>query len=163
MTEMWKRLPSVDKTCFGCGTDNPHGLQMTFESNGKKVRSSLSIPSHLRGWSNIVHGGVLGTICDEIMAWAAIHLLQKFVLTKNINTSFFRPVSIEERLQSLAYVKNRKDEKTAIMVGEIYNAVGKLCVKSRGEFVLFSPDDFEQLNIVAKDQVERMMCMFEKE
>ncbi len=163
MNNNWKRLSPVDRHCFGCGTENPYGLQMTFESNGEKVRSTLTIPEHLRGWSNIVHGGVLGTVCDEIMAWAAIHLLHKFVLTKNMTTSYLRPVTAKTTLQTHAYVKEVKNDKNVIMVGKIFNEAGKLCVKSVGEFALFSSEDFQKLNIVPKEQVENMLCMFEEE
>jgi len=57
-----------DHNCFACGPANPHGLHMTFQSNGKVVMSHLSVPDHLRGWNNMVHGGIISTILDEVMA-----------------------------------------------------------------------------------------------
>ncbi len=162
MHEKWKKISPVDRHCFGCGTENPQGLQMTFETNGEKVRSFVTIPRHVRGWSNIVHGGVIATICDEIMAWAAIHLLKKFVLTKTIHTSFLRPITIDSKLKSYGYIQERIDAKTVIMAGEIYNDKGKPCAKSTGEFALFKPEAFKKLNIVSNNQVDRMTTMFEQ-
>ncbi len=159
-TEKWKGIPNVDKDCFGCGPENHHGLKMTFETNGEKVRSIVKVPDHLRGWNNILHGGALSTICDEIMAWAAIHLLNRFILTKTMTISFLKPVTTGSRLEAVGYVKNRIDERNAIMTGEIYNEKGLLCATSTGEFVLFTPDNFKKMNIIPNDRLEKMTEMF---
>ena len=78
LPENLKELPSGrNHNCFGCSPINPSGLRMRFFTDGKAVYSRLQVPAHLCGWSNIVHGGVLTTILDEIMSWAAIRLLQR--------------------------------------------------------------------------------------
>ena len=156
----WDKISHVDMNCFGCGPKNSHGLKMTFETNGEKLRSSVTVPGHLRGWSNIVHGGVLSTICDEIMAWAAIYLSKRFILTKTITTSFLEPVTIGSSLETFGYIKERINERNAIMAGEIYNEKGRLCTISTGEFVLFTPDDFKKLNIIPDDLIKEMTGMF---
>lgn len=66
----WRSLTNIDHDCFGCGQHNHQGLKMTFASNGEQLRSELVIPEHLRGWSNLVHGGITTTILDEMMGWA---------------------------------------------------------------------------------------------
>ena len=70
--DQWRVLPCVDKTCFGCGEENPHGLQMIFSTNGVRLRSELVIEERFRGWSNLIHGGVLSTILDETMGWTVL-------------------------------------------------------------------------------------------
>ena len=71
----YTRLPvDEDHNCFACGPANPHGLHMSFMSNGEVVVSHLTVPEHRRGWNNMVHGGIISTILDEGMSWAAIHL-----------------------------------------------------------------------------------------
>jgi len=159
--EKWKKIPNVDMNCFGCGPENHHGLKMTFETNGKKVRSIVIVPDHLRGWNNIVHGGVLSTICDEIMAWAAICLTKRFILTKTITTSFLRPVTIGTRLKTFGYIKERIDERNAVMAGEIHDEKGRVYAKSIGEFVLFTPDNFKKLDIMPDDLLDKMAGMFD--
>ncbi|WP_299978293.1 PaaI family thioesterase [Desulfobacula sp.] len=161
-TKEWEKIPNVDTNCFGCGSENHRGLKMTFESNGEKLRSIVTVPDHLRGWSNIVHGGVLSTICDEIMGWAAIYLSKRFILTKTMSTSFLMPVIIGSRLEIFGYIKERIDERNAIMAGEIYNEKGRLCTMSTGEFALFTSDNFKKLNIVPDDFLDKMTGMFDK-
>lgn len=160
--ENWETIPNVDMNCFGCGSENHHGLKMTFETNGQRLRSLVTVPDHLRGWSNIVHGGVLSTICDEVMAWAAIFLLKRFILTKTMTMSFLKPVTIGSRLSNFGYVKERIDERNAIMTGEIYNEKGQLCATSTGEFVLFTPEAFKKLGIVPDDFLDTMSGMLNK-
>jgi uncharacterized protein (TIGR00369 family) len=158
--QKWERISNVDTNCFACGSDNPHGLKMTFETNGERVRSRVVVPDHLRGWHNIVHGGALSTICDEIMAWAAIHLLNRFILTKTMNTVFLKPVTTGTKLDVFGFIKEQIDERNAIMAGEIYNEKGLLCAKSTGEFALFTPENFKKLNILPNDLLNKMSGMF---
>ena len=78
----YKRVPKGDDhKCFGCSPANPHGLQMEFyHADDAVLHSWLVVPDHLRGWNDLVHGGVISTILDEIMSWTAISMLKKFEL-----------------------------------------------------------------------------------
>ncbi len=161
--ETWTDLQNLDMDCFGCGPKNDHGLQMTFETNGIQVRSKVAIPDHLRGWSNIVHGGVLSTIADELMAWAAIHILNRFILTKQMNITFLKPVTIGSHLTALGFVKKRIDAKNARMACQIFDENRDLCVESTGEFALFTAAAFEKLNIIPKDFLNKMTQALKEE
>ena len=73
LTKDCKRLPNNEThNCFGCSPVNPSGLQMNFFADDSSVYSEVTVPKHLCGWNNLIHGGVLSTILDEIMSWAAI-------------------------------------------------------------------------------------------
>jgi acyl-coenzyme A thioesterase PaaI-like protein len=60
------------KSCFVCGEANPRGLRAKLYQVGARVEMSFVAPRELVGWSDVVHGGLLGTVMDEVMAWAAI-------------------------------------------------------------------------------------------
>ena len=81
MEKQWKKLARIDRNCFGCGTENHHGLRMEFQSNGVQLRSSLLMEPRFRGWSNLIHGGILATILDETMSWTILSLTGCFILT----------------------------------------------------------------------------------
>lgn len=161
--QTWNKIPNIDMNCFGCGPNNHHGLRMTFETNGQKLRSRVVVPDHLRGWANIVHGGVLSTICDEIMAWAAIYLTKRFILTRTMTTTFLKPVITGSALETFGYIKERVDERNALLAGEIYNSENELCAVSEGKFALFTPDHFKKLNIIPGRLLDQMSDMFFKE
>ena len=86
----FKYLPTGiwDTKCFACGKNNPEGLHMEFYTDEKSVFSKLVIPETKRGWDQVVHGGILSTILDEIMAWTAIYFTGSFMLTKNMTVNF---------------------------------------------------------------------------
>ena len=78
---------------------------MRFFTDGRAVYSRLQVPGHLCGWSNIVHGGVVTTILDEIMSWAAICLLQRIAVTQRIEVEFLKPVQVGMELQAEGRVR----------------------------------------------------------
>lgn len=151
---VWEPLPNVDVHCFGCGAKNNFGLKMRFEASEHQLRSKVIVPPHMRGWNNIVHGGILSTICDEIMSWAAIFLTQKFILTKQLTVSFLKPVVIETELIAKAEIKNITGERHAILSGEIFDNQGERVTSSQGEFILFTEDQFQPLNIVPDEFID---------
>jgi acyl-coenzyme A thioesterase PaaI-like protein len=157
----WKKLKNTDMECFACGPENKHGLQMTFYSDGKQIKSNIIIPSHLRGWASLVHGGIISTILDETMSWAAIHFLNKFILTQSMEIEFLKPVYIEEQVSSVAWIEEKISSRKAWLKAEILNKNNEVCARSKGKFVLFTPEKFKKMNIVPPDLLEEMEGMFE--
>jgi len=74
--ENWPRLNlDIDRDysmCFGCGKDNPIGLKLKFEWDGKTARAVYIPSENHQGWSGYLHGGVTACILDEAMGWAAM-------------------------------------------------------------------------------------------
>ncbi len=56
-----------DHYCFCCGKDNPQGLKMDFRFAGERLLSEAVVPKEFQGFENVVHGGILGTLLDELM------------------------------------------------------------------------------------------------
>ena len=58
--------------CFGCGQDNPIGLKLSFQWDGKTVRAEFTPTEFYQGWSGLVHGGIIICMLDEAMGWVAL-------------------------------------------------------------------------------------------
>jgi uncharacterized protein (TIGR00369 family) len=58
--------------CFGCGKANPIGLKLHFDWDGKTARTEFTASQVHQGWADVVHGGILLSILDEAMSYAAI-------------------------------------------------------------------------------------------
>ena len=56
-----------DRYCFCCGEKNPMGFKMKFRYQGEKLLSEAVVPKEYQGFANVVHGGVLGTLLDEMI------------------------------------------------------------------------------------------------
>lgn len=157
----WKKLPNLDKDCFGCGLENHSGLRMIFETNGEQIRSKITVPPQFRGWSKLVHGGVISTILDETMSWAAIFLSKKFILTKQMTIQFHRPVYVGSTVSAIGYIKEKTGERKAIVKGELFDDEGKLCASSEGEFVLYTKEQFARLGVIPEEELQAMATSFE--
>ena len=138
--------------CFGCGVNNPYGLRMTFFTDGTAVFSEVTVPKHLGGWSNLVHGGVLSTICDEIMGWTAMYRFGKMTLTKTLSINFRKAVFITDALRVEGRVLETNDKGEAVVEGSIYNSKEELCVSAEGLFVLLDAQTGIRMGIL--DEVD---------
>lgn len=135
-----KELPrSGNHNCFGCSPANPSGLRMRFFSDEQAVYSRITVPEHLCGWSNIVHGGVLTTILDEIMSWSAIYLLKRIALTRSINVEFIKPVRVGHELRAEGRVTQTNGKYDAVTEGVLIDASGEVCARADAMFKVFSP------------------------
>ena len=153
-----KSLPtSADHNCFACGPANPAGLKMKFFANRDSVVSWLTVPDHLRGWNTLVHGGVTSTILDEIMSWAAIHLLKTIILTKSMRVEFRKPVFIGQPLRAVGRVVEIKNEREAVMEGVLYGPEDEVCAEARGNFALLKPKVARKLGIVDEQALRDLL------
>jgi uncharacterized protein (TIGR00369 family) len=135
-----KELPrSGNHNCFGCSPANASGLRMRFFSDEQAVYSRVTVPEHLCGWSNIVHGGVLTTILDEIMSWSAIYLLKRIALTRSINVEFIKPVRVGLELRAEGRVMQTNGKYDAVTEGILIDASGEVCARASAMFKVFSP------------------------
>ena len=139
--------------CFGCSPINPSGLQMKFYTNDSLVFSEVTVPKHLCGWNNLIHGGILSTILDEIMSWAAIYLLKRITLTKSMAIEFLKPVYIEQTLRVEGKVLELKGKHEAVMEGSLSNSDGTICTRSTANFAIFSPAVAKRLGIANKEHL----------
>ena len=70
ITEPEKSVSPSDM-CFGCGKNNPCGVKLEFDWDGKVAKSEFTPTELHQGWKNVIHGGILVTLLDEAMAYAA--------------------------------------------------------------------------------------------
>jgi len=57
-----------DQMCFACGRDNPIGLKLSFRQEQDRYVTSFTADPQFQGYHGIVHGGILATLLDEVMA-----------------------------------------------------------------------------------------------
>lgn len=149
ITAHFKPLPiSAAHNCFGCSPKNATGLQMQFFTHDDAVFSRVAVPAHLCGWNTVAHGGVLGTILDETMSWAAMYLLKQISLTQTMTVNFLKPVAIGTVLEAESRVLELKGKRGAVVDGVLTDEGGTRYATSTGTFQTFSPDVARRLKIV---------------
>ncbi len=87
-----------DHMCFVCGKQNGAGLQLEFELIGDdRIRTEFIPPKRFQGWKDVLHGGIIVTILDEVMVNCA-YLRQIMAVTTKLQITLRRPAAIGERL-----------------------------------------------------------------
>ena len=123
---------------------------MKFYSTERRdaIVSWLTIPDHLCGWSNVVHGGIISTMLDEAMGWAALIILKKMVVSKSITVDFIKPVLIGKEIRVTGMVNKINSEREAILQGYIYNDENEICAQSSSLVSLFSLETLRKMNVM---------------
>ena len=127
---------------------------MKLYTDEKAVYSWLSVPDHMGGWQDIVHGGIVSTILDEIMGWAGLYLLKKITLTNSMTVDFVKAVHVGERLGAEGRVIDFNGERNASVEGFLYNQKNELCAKSKGNFTVLSPKLAKRIGIMTDDHIK---------
>jgi len=117
----WPKV-SIDTTknldmCFACGQNNPIGLKLSFEWDGKTARTEFTPTEFHQGWSGIVHGGIIQCLLDEAMGYAT-RFEGLDCLTAEIHARLARPALISEPLiiTSSVIKKTRRLIKTKAVI-----------------------------------------------
>ena len=96
----WPQIIDIDKgysMCFGCGGDNPIGLKLSFQWDGKVAKAEFTPTEFYQGWSGVVHGGIIACLLDEAIGYAAL-FEGLHCITAEMQVRLRRPVSIGETL-----------------------------------------------------------------
>jgi uncharacterized protein (TIGR00369 family) len=124
--------------CFGCGKDNPEGMQLKFylDDATRRATCDFELTRRYTGPPGHCHGGVIATILDEAMG-----KVNKFrnvlALTKSMQVDYLLPVPLGKPLKVVGYEKS-VEGRTHINMAEIRNEEGLLLARSTGTFVVIN-------------------------
>jgi len=76
-----------------CGEFNPDGFHARLRVEDGLVKLDYTARENDVGYSHIVHGGVLMTLADEVMTWAAILEFRSVAVAAEMTTRLHGPVS----------------------------------------------------------------------
>lgn len=83
--------------CFACGNNNPIGLKLKFDWDGKTARAEFKPNKFYQGWEGIVHGGIIVALLDEAMSYAAFFEGLACV-TAEVSAKLKRPAPVNQTL-----------------------------------------------------------------
>jgi uncharacterized protein (TIGR00369 family) len=129
-----KQLPHTH-SCFVCGESNPIGLNLRFETDGHIVRTRFTPrPEHI-GFKEVVHGGIIATLLDEIMVWACLAQTKRFAYCAEFTVRFLNPLQPgQETLATAELVANRRD-RIFEAKAELHDGAGKLLATATGKYL----------------------------
>jgi uncharacterized protein (TIGR00369 family) len=146
------QLPnSENHNCFGCSRSNPYGLQMKFFAHLDSVHSRITVPDHLCGWGNVIHGGILSTILDETMGWTGIYMRESVAVTKTMTVDFIKPLYVGEEIHAEGQIIRETGKREVEIAAVITNIKGEVCTKSTGIFMLLPMQIAKRMRIISDE------------
>lgn len=119
--------------CFGCGSENADGLQMQFQVGEGRAVAEYTIDGAYQGYPGLAHGGIVATLLDEAMGWAA-YSLGDFAMTAKMTVRYRRPVPLGETLTVLGEVTRARGVALEVR-GELRDRKGRLLADAEGLFM----------------------------
>ncbi|HTH52626.1 MAG TPA: PaaI family thioesterase [Edaphobacter sp.] len=86
--------------CFGCGAENPRGLQLVFTVANEEqpvATASVRLNEFYEGPPGYVHGGIIATLLDEAMS-KLNRPLNILAVTRHMEVDYLHPVPLEKDL-----------------------------------------------------------------
>jgi uncharacterized protein (TIGR00369 family) len=122
-------------SCFVCGQSNPAGLKLRFETDGRVVHARFMPRAEHVGFKQVIHGGIISSVLDEIMVWACAVGTRRFAFCAELNVRFVKSARPgEETLASAELVENRRN-KIFKAKAQLRNAAGELLASATGKYL----------------------------
>ena len=129
--------------CFICGKDNPIGLKIEFEMKDGKATAEYTPIRHFEGYKDVLHGGIISSLLDEVMAYAVFS--QGFVaVTTHMEVKFRKAAKIGEKLLLEGNIVGNRG-KLIRVEGKILNQEGQIIATGKGKFFKAEGELREQL------------------
>jgi acyl-coenzyme A thioesterase PaaI-like protein len=110
--------------CFACGSLNGNGLGLLHHVEPGRSWTELTLDRRFEGWEGIVHGGIVSTILDEVMAWALVGQ-DNWGVTARMSVEFRRPVEVGTPIRADGWVTRDRRR--------IVETAGRIVDSSSGE------------------------------
>ncbi len=127
--------PNPTNHCFGCGGANARGMQLTFEQDdeARRIRGSFRLSADYQGGTGFVHGGIVATLLDEVMAKVS-RFEGDHAVTGELTVEYVKPVPVDRDLLVEGWEVERNG-RNLLRQGEIRDASGALLARGKGRFV----------------------------
>ncbi len=91
------------ENCFACGKNNRHGMHLDIRETPEGVELDFVAGNRYEGWQDIIHGGIVATILDELMAWACTARGHSAV-TGDLKIRFRQPLKVGQTVHGTGRV-----------------------------------------------------------
>ena len=138
-------LPTYSE-CFVCGQGHPTGLRMRFFADPEGgVHAWFDPRPDQTGYEDIVHGGVVSALLDELTGWTVTFKNRLMSFTAELKLRFVKPVTLGKRYLASARAAQGRGRLWEAN-GIIRDMEGTVYAKANGRYFLLTP---EQTGVVA--------------
>lgn len=118
--------------CFVCGDNNDIGLKLDFYEKDGKARAEFTPTKNFEGYKDILHGGILSTLLDEVMI-KSILAKEILTVTSQIEVKFKKPAVIGEKLIIEGGITAERG-RLILTEGKVFREDGTVVAEAKGKF-----------------------------
>jgi len=128
--------------CFVCGDKNEIGLKIEFHYEAGRAKASFIPGREYEGYRDILHGGILATVLDEVMVKA---VLAKGIpaVTSRMDVRFRLPAVVGEELFLEGWITHEKS-RLIITAGKVSRKDGVIIAEAGGTYFRVQGDKAEK-------------------
>jgi uncharacterized protein (TIGR00369 family) len=119
--------------CFACGKDNPQGLRLPIVEKPDGVEMDYAVPEGFAGWQGIVHGGIVATILDELLAWAC-NRTDRSMLTAEMTVRYRKPVKSGQPIHGIGRITEDRG-RLILAEARLLDQSGQLLAEATGKMM----------------------------
>jgi len=139
MAEEAERVPLPwSRSCFVCGESNARGLRARSWLVGDRIELPFHAHPDLVGWQDVTHGGIITTILDEVMTWAAIVRSERPCFAAEFSVRLRRPLPPETRCVATGWIENTR-RRILEPASELRDVEGTLYASASGRYMEMPP------------------------
>jgi uncharacterized protein (TIGR00369 family) len=131
---------SEQNMCFGCSQKNPIGLKLEFSESDEFLHASWQPGEEYQGYINILHGGIIATLLDEIGAWCVLVKVGTAGVTSEMTTKYIAPVYLNKGNITLKAEIASETRKNAVINCFLYDGQSKLCAEAVATYFIYPPE-----------------------
>jgi len=128
-------------SCFVCGESNAIGFRLRFETDGRLVRTRFSPRPEHNGFKNVMHGGLIATVLDEVMVWGCAVATRKFAYCAEFTVRFLSPVHPGQELVAEGELAANRKGKVLEAKGTLRDQSGKVLAEATGKYLPIKTED----------------------
>lgn len=123
--------------CFGCSPGNDIGLHMAFCEEGEEIVSEWQPRPEFQGYGNILHGGIISTLMDEIASWYIFTKLKTAGVTFRLEVSFLSPVFTNGGKITLRATLKEINRHRVLINVKLFDPAEQLCAEGVVGYLIF--------------------------
>jgi uncharacterized protein (TIGR00369 family) len=123
---------------------------MNFYEKGEEVCCDWEPRQHFQGYKNVLHGGIISTLMDEIASWYVFTKLRAAGVTSKINVKFIKPVKTDKGNLKLVAIKQEVSRRLADIKVKLYDNEGQLCSEGVIQYFIF-PEEMARKRLYYPD------------
>ncbi len=132
-------LPTHDG-CYVCGQAHPRGLRIRFFTGILgQVHAQFKPDCTQTGYHNVVHGGVISTLLDELLGWPIALQTGRLAVTGELTVRFVKPMHAGHTYLAIAHPGTNRG-KYWVGEGHIRDELGETYAKAHGKYFLISTE-----------------------